>query len=135
MNSVGYGSVVSRPSERFEGCTISKQDWEILIRGRELEKEKSYRNLFLGIAASCGFGTLSTVASHFDQLLSVGLPLLESAFLLLMLSAALAAGALSAFFHRRISDREPDRALRLLDESIRDRLEHPDNPYDPRQWP
>lgn len=135
MHSVSFDNVIPRASKQFEGCTISKRDWEALLRGRELEKEKSNRNLYLGIAVSCGFGTLSTVASHFELLFSAGLPLLESIFFTLMLSATLAASALTAFFHRRVSETEPEGTLRLIDETIHDRLHNPEDPNDPRQWP
>ena len=37
-------------------CVISRRDLEILLRGAESERETGYRNLFAGVAVSCGFG-------------------------------------------------------------------------------
>ena len=135
MDRAGYAGMIGTQNGRTEGCLISRQDWEILVRGQESERERSYRNLFLGIASSSAFGTLATVASHSGQLFSAAMTPLASTCLMLMISATLAAGALTAFFHRRISRFGPGRALQLLNETIRIRLEHPEDPYDPRQWP
>ena len=105
---------------------------EVLLR--ETEKERGYRNVFAGIAASGALGTAGTFASHFGELLTLGIDPLESIFLTLMSAATMASSALAVFFHHRIRQSGPDGA-RELNEDIRDQLEHPSDPDDPRYWP
>ena len=134
MTSESYGCVVASEAGFERDCVISRRDLEILLRGSQTEKERGYRNLFAGIAASGGLGTIGTLASHFGELLTVGIDPLESIFLTLMTAATMASSALAAFFHRRIRQSVPD-AARELSDHIREQLEHLSYPDDPRHWP
>ncbi len=116
-------------------CIISRQDLELLLRGAESERETGYRNLFSGIAASCGLGILSTVTSNFDRLVSAGTDPLESVFLILLSAVTLASGFLAAFFHHRLRSVSPRTAHQDLQRQIRERLEDVAAPQDPRYWP
>ena len=52
-------------------------------RRSQQEREKGYRNLALAVAGGAGLGVLSTLASHFGDLLTVGLSPAETIFLVL----------------------------------------------------
>ncbi len=116
-------------------CLISRRDLEILLRGAESEREIGYRNLFAGIAVSSGFGTASTIAPHFGELISSGTPPVTSILLILLTAVTLASGALAVFFHRRLRETDSRGAHRLLDHHIRAQLEEPAELDDPRRWP
>ncbi len=116
-------------------CVISRHHLEILLRGAESEKEIGYRNLSAGIAISCGFGTLSTIAPHFGELFSIGANLMQSILLILLIATTLASSALAVFFHRRLQVGGSHRAYRLLGRHVRAQLEHPAELDDPRHWP
>ncbi len=116
-------------------CVISRHDLEILLRGAESEKEIGYRNLFAGIAASSGFGILSTIGPRLGELASAGVEPLESILLILLIAVTLASGALAVFFHRRLKVTGAGGAYRVLDRHIRTQLEHPTELDDPRHWP
>ncbi len=115
-------------------CVISRLDLETLLAGTEAERERGYRNLFAGVAAIGALGAVSTVTSHFGELLSVGIGPLESLFLTLLGATTLAASALAAFFHQRVRRSEATDP-RLLGNHIRQQLEQPTDPDDPRRWP
>ena len=116
-------------------CVISRGDLEMLLRGAESEREIGYRNLFAGIAISCGFGTFSAVAPRFSELASTGAQPLESLLLILLSAGTLAAGTLALFFHRRLRIAGPHSVNRVLDRHIRAQLEEPAELDDPRHWP
>ncbi len=114
-------------------CIISRQDLELLLQGAESERETGYRNLCAGIAASCGFGTLSTVVSNFERLISVGTDPLESVLLILLSAVTLASSVLAAFFHQRLRGGSRG-AHQDLHRQIRERLVDP-GASDPGFWP
>ncbi len=127
---------VAIPDPEFgRDCVISRRDLEILLRSAETEREIGYRNLFGGIAASSGFGTLSTIAPRFGELVSTGVEPLQSILLILLIAVTLASGALAIFFHRRLKVTGAGGAYRILDRHIRAQLEHPVELDDPRHWP
>lgn len=113
-------------------CVISRRDLEVLLHGSETEREKGYRNLAGAVTAGAGLGVLSTVISHFGELLTVGLSPAEGIFLVLMLSTTMASSVLAAFFHRRVR-RTGAADHQLLNHHIRDQLEAAAD--DPRRWP
>ena len=128
--------VLAEPRMRFESdWLVSRQELEMLLQESETEKERGYRNLFGGIAACGAFGTFSTVAAHFNQVLETGMHPLESIFLILMIAAAMASGALAAFFHQRVRQAESGRSRRFLPGNLSEQLESAPDPADPRQWP
>ena len=136
MNGDSYGRWVGSPATGPErGCLISSRDWELLLQSSEIVRERGYRNLCFGVAASGAFGILSTVSSSFSQMLSVGVAPLQAFFLIVMISGTIATAALGLFFHRRVADCGADGAVRRLDEAIRSQLEDPGDPDDPRRWP
>lgn len=131
---------VAMPDPKFDrdrdrDCVISRHDLEILLRGAESEREIGYRNLFVGVAASSGFGILSTMLPRFGELISVGIGPLQSMLLILLIAVTLASGALAIFFHRRLRTAGVSEAYRVLDRHIRTQLEHPAELDDPRHWP
>jgi len=133
MNSDDYGRGHERIFDRVEpGYFISKHDWEILQQKSEVDKEKGYRNLFLGIAGSGALGTFSTIAANFSQLSSRAMGPTESALLVLVSSATFSASVLTVFFQHRVKMNRPDRAMAILNET---QLEQPQAADDPRQWP
>ncbi len=115
-------------------CVISRRDLELLLRGAESERETGYRNLFVGVALSSGFGLLSTIVPHFDELVSAGAKPVESLLLILLSAVTLASSTLAIFFHRRLRSNGSG-AYRLLDRHIRTQLEQPEELNDPRHWP
>ena len=133
-SEITSATAIPRPGFGPE-CLISRQDLELLLRGAESERETGYRNLCAGIAASCGFGILSTVTSNFDRLVSAGTDPLESGFLILLSSVTLASGFLAFFFHQRLRTAAPRSAHQDLQRQIRERLEDSAVPQDPRYWP
>ncbi len=135
---VQAAATIPRPAfERSAGsggeCIISRQDLELLLRGAESERETGYRNLSAGIAASSGFGTVSTVASNFDQLVAVGTAPMESLFLILLSAVTLASSAIAVFFHQRLQAAPSRSAHKALHRQIRERLGDPG--ADPGYWP
>ncbi len=116
-------------------CVISRNDLEVLLRGAESEREMGYRNLFTGVAASCGFGTVSVIALHFHERVSVGAEPVEAMLLILLAAVTLASGVLAVFFHRRLRTDGSHGTYRLLDRHIRAQLKGPAEPNDPRRWP
>ena len=106
-------------------CVISRRDLELLLRSVESEREAGYRNLFAGIAVSCGFGILSTIAPRFGELISGGANAVESILLILLCAVTLASSALAVFFHRRLQTAGSRGAYRKLDHHIRAQLEQP----------
>ncbi len=135
MNSEAHAGVAIPDPGFSRDCVISRRELEILLRGAESEREIGYRNLFAGIAASSGFGTLSTIAPRFGELISAGVEPLESMLLILLIAVTLASGALAVFFHRRLRAAGAGEAYRILDRHIRAQLEHPADLDDPRHWP
>ncbi len=124
------------PAPGFGGdCVISRHDLEVLLRGAESEREIGYRNLFAGIATSCGLGMLGMIASHFGEPVSVGADPVESILIILLTAVTLASSALAIFFHRRLQVDSSRGACRKLNRHIREQLEHPAEPDDPRRWP
>lgn len=134
MTGISAPDAWIRPPAPACDCVISKSDLETLLEGSETERERGHRNLFAGVAAVGALASTGTVVSHLGELLAVGLEPLESLFLTLTLAATLAAGILAGFFHRRVRHRDFD-AARILGDQIREQLEHPADPADPRQWP
>ena len=116
-------------------CVISRHDLEILLRGAESERELGYRNLFIGIAASCGLGILSTIAPRSGELFADGADPVASILLILLTALTLASSALAIFFHRRLQITGSRGVYRLLDRHIRAQLEQPAELDDPRHWP
>lgn len=116
-------------------CAISQRDWNLLQRVSEAEKERGHRNLFAGIAITGAVGTSSTLISHFEHLFVAPMGTTESALLVLMTSATLAASALAAFFHQRVKKSSCREAYRQLRENIQLAFEYPRAAGDPRQWP
>lgn len=135
MSSESQGSVAISDPGFGHDCVISRRDLRLLLRGVESEREIGYRNLFAGIAVSCGFGLLSTVAPRFGELVSIGADPVESLLLILLTAATLASGAVAIFFHRRLRVAGSRGAYRVLDHHIRTQLEHPVDTDDPRHWP
>ena len=125
----------SAPSPRGGDCLVSRQELEMLLRESETEKEKGYRNLFAGVAACGAFGTVSTVTAHYGELFKTGMHPLESAFLILMVSATMASTALAVFFHGRVRKAETGAARRVIAQGFADQLELASDPDDPRHWP
>ena len=117
-------------------CLISRRDLEDLLQSVEAERETGYRNLFSGIAASCGLGIASTVATRFDALVSAGPTPLESLFLIFLSAGTLAAGALAWFFRQRLLGTGSGNERRALHRHIRERLEQRTEPEGPQgYWP
>ncbi len=135
MSGVPHGSAAI-PNAGFGGdCVISRRDLEVLLRSAESEREIGYRNFCAGIAVSCGLGLLGTIVPNFGELVSVGADLVESILLILLAAVTLASSALAIFFHRRLRIVGSRRACRDLHHHIREQLEHPAEPDDPRHWP
>ncbi len=134
MSSETLAAALPDPSFGHE-CVISRRDLEILLRGAESERETGYRNLFAGVAVSCGFGILSTIAPRFGELVSIGVEPVESILLILLSAVTLASGILAVFFHRRLRGAGLRGAYRHLDRHIRTQLEQPAEIDDPRHWP
>ena len=132
LSREAYRSPFIPPAAGERDCLISRHDLEQLLRQSETEKERGYRNLAVALAVSGGLGVLSTVTSHFGELLSGGLGPVETLFLTLMIATTMASTALAVFFHRRLQ-RCGLSDLRPLDTHIRERLAAP--PDDPRYWP
>ena len=136
MNSEAQSIAAAIPDPRFRrDCVISQQDFEVLLRAAESEREIGYRNFFAGIAVSSSLGTLSTIASHFDELVSGGIAPMASLLLILLAAVTLASGALATFFYRRLRNDAGHRAYRALDCDLRSQLEQPAELDDPRHWP
>ena len=134
MNNPSYARWNVDPG--FErDCVISRHHLEILLQGSQTEKERAYRNLFAGTAAGGGCGALSTLISHFGELFSTGIAPLESLFLTLLIATTMASTALAVFFHHRLHQTGSSEAHRVLERHIREQLEHPTAPDDPRRWP
>ncbi len=133
MNSDDYGRGHERIFDRVDqGYFISKHDWELLQQKSEVDRERGYRNLFLGIAGSGVLGTLSTIAANFSQLSTRAMGPTESALLVLVSSATFSASVLTVFFQHRVKTNGSDKAMRILNDT---QLEQPQAADDPRQWP
>lgn len=116
-------------------CVISKRDLELLLRGAESEKEVGYRNLFAGVAGSCGLGLMSTVVPRFGEFAATGFDPLGAALLILLTAVTLASSVLALFFHRRVQLAGARGDFQTLGRTIRAQLDQPLRPEDPRHWP
>lgn len=118
-----------------DSCLVSKQDLKTLLERQRTEPELAHRNLFVGIAISSALGCAGILASHLDELFTVGINLFESFFLVILISSTLAASVLAAFFHHRCREADDNAEHRALHWHLREQIDRPVDPEDPRQWP